>query len=310
MPHRCRIQRGLVLDTSSDIEVFLDALWMERGLSDNSLSAYRNDLKQYELWLQHAESGGSLRSSDAAILQRYLGYRLTQGRSPKSTARLLSCLRNYYRYALRQGWCDSDPTAEVDSPRMGRALPKTLSEKEVESLLDAPDTAVAIEMRDKAMLEILYGCGLRVSELVGLLLLSVNVNQGVVRVLGKGSKERLVPMGEEALACLQHYLAEARPQLVAGKANDWLFPSLRGQMMTRQTFWHRIRIYAIRAGIKKPLSPHTLRHAFATHLLNHGADLRVVQMLLGHADLTTTQIYTYVAQQRLQDLHAIHHPRG
>jgi integrase/recombinase XerD len=300
----------LVLDTSSDIEVFLDALWMERGLSDNSLSAYRNDLKQYELWLQHAESGGSLRSSDAAILQRYLGYRLTQGRSPKSTARLLSCLRNYYRYALRQGWCDSDPTAEVDSPRMGRALPKTLSEKEVESLLDAPDTAVAIEMRDKAMLEILYGCGLRVSELVGLLLLSVNVNQGVVRVLGKGSKERLVPMGEEALACLQHYLAEARPQLVAGKVNDWLFPSLRGQMMTRQTFWHRIRIYAIRAGIKKPLSPHTLRHAFATHLLNHGADLRVVQMLLGHADLTTTQIYTYVAQQRLQDLHAIHHPRG
>ncbi len=298
------------MDTSSDIEVFLDALWMERGLSDNSLSAYRNDLKQYELWLQHAESGGSLRSSDAAILQRYLGYRLTQGRSPKSTARLLSCLRNYYRYALRQGWCDSDPTAEVDSPRMGRALPKTLSEKEVESLLDAPDTAVAIEMRDKAMLEILYGCGLRVSELVGLLLLSVNVNQGVVRVLGKGSKERLVPMGEEALACLQHYLAEARPQLVAGKANDWLFPSLRGQMMTRQTFWHRIRIYAIRAGIKKPLSPHTLRHAFATHLLNHGADLRVVQMLLGHADLTTTQIYTYVAQQRLQDLHAIHHPRG
>lgn len=298
------------MDTSSDIEVFLDALWMERGLSDNSLSAYRNDLKQYELWLQHAESGGSLRSSDAAILQRYLGYRLTQGRSPKSTARLLSCLRNYYRYALRQGWCDSDPTAEVDSPRMGRALPKTLSEKEVESLLDAPDAAVAIEMRDKAMLEILYGCGLRVSELVGLLLLSVNVNQGVVRVLGKGSKERLVPMGEEALACLQHYLAEARPQLVAGKANDWLFPSLRGQMMTRQTFWHRIRIYAIRAGIKKPLSPHTLRHAFATHLLNHGADLRVVQMLLGHADLTTTQIYTYVAQQRLQDLHAIHHPRG
>ena len=298
------------MDTSSDIEVFLDALWMERGLSDNSLSAYRNDLKQYELWLQHAENGGSLRSSDAAILQRYLGYRLTQGRSPKSTARLLSCLRNYYRYALRQGWCDSDPTAEVDSPRMGRALPKTLSEKEVESLLDAPDTAVAIEMRDKAMLEILYGCGLRVSELVGLLLLSVNVNQGVVRVLGKGSKERLVPMGEEALACLQHYLAEARPQLVAGKANDWLFPSLRGQMMTRQTFWHRIRIYAIRAGIKKPLSPHTLRHAFATHLLNHGADLRVVQMLLGHADLTTTQIYTYVAQQRLQDLHAIHHPRG
>ena len=298
------------MDTSSDIEVFLDALWMERGLSDNSLSAYRNDLKQYELWLQHAESGGSLRSSDAAILQRYLGYRLTQGRSPKSTARLLSCLRNYYRYALRQGWCDSDPTAEVDSPRMGRALPKTLSEKEVESLLDAPDTAVAIEMRDKAMLEILYGCGLRVSELVGLLLLSVNLNQGVVRVLGKGSKERLVPMGEEALACLQHYLAEARPQLVAGKANDWLFPSLRGQMMTRQTFWHRIRIYAIRAGIKKPLSPHTLRHAFATHLLNHGADLRVVQMLLGHADLTTTQIYTLVTVNALREVWAGAHPRA
>ena len=304
------MQRGLVLDTSSDIEVFLDALWMERGLSDNSLSAYRNDLKQYELLLQHADRGWSLRSSDAAVLQRYLGYRLTQGRSPKSTARLLSCLRNYYRYALRQGWCDTDPTAEVDSPRMGRTLPKTLSEKEVESLLDAPDTAVAIEMRDKAMLEILYGCGLRVSELVGLLLLSVNVNQGVVRVLGKGSKERLVPMVEEALACLQRYLVDARPQLVVGKANDWLFPSRRGQMMTRQTFWHRIRIYAVREGIKKPLSPHTLRHAFATHLLNHGADLRVVQMLLGHADLTTTQIYTYVAQQRLQDLHAIHHPRG
>ncbi len=304
------VKRSSAMATSPDIEQFIDALWMERGLSDNSLSAYRTDLAHYQAWLDKAGAGRQLRQADGADLQRYLGLRLKRGRSPRSTARLLSCLRSFYRYALRQNWCVTDPTADVESPKMGRALPKSLSEQDVDALLSAPDVESPIELRDKAMLELLYACGLRVSELVGLTQLNVSLNQGVVRVLGKGSKERLVPMGEEALDWLMRYLREGRPLIVEKKANDWLFPSIRGQGMTRQTFWHRIKLYAKRAGIKAPLSPHTLRHAFATHLLNHGADLRVVQMLLGHSDLTTTQIYTHVAQQRLQDLHAKHHPRG
>ena len=299
------------MDPQSEIERFIDALWIERGLSDNSLSAYRTDLNQLVRWLRE-ERGivSALSGLDAAELQAYLAHRFRQGFSPRSTARLLSCLRSFFRYAIRQNWCLVDPSLDVEPPKLGRALPKTLSESEVEALLEAPRINDPIEFRDRAMLELLYACGLRVSELVGLTLLSVSVNQGIVRVVGKGSKERLVPMGEEALLWLQRYLAEARPELVAKKSNDFLFPSLRGQQMTRQTFWHRIKLYARRADIRSPLSPHTLRHAFATHLLNHGADLRVVQMLLGHADLTTTQIYTHVAQQRLQDLHSQHHPRG
>ena len=299
------------MDAQTEIERFIDALWIERGLSDNSLSAYRTDLNQLLRWLR-AERGflSPLSALDAGDLQAYLAYRFRQGFSPRSTARLLSCLRSFFRYAIRQNWCVVDPSLDVEPPKLGRALPKSLSESEVEALLEAPRITDAVEFRDRAMLELLYACGLRVSELVGLTLLSVSINQGIVRVVGKGSKERLVPMGEEALLWVQRYLAEARPELVTKKSNDFLFPSLRGQQMTRQTFWHRIKLYAKRADIRSPLSPHTLRHAFATHLLNHGADLRVVQMLLGHADLTTTQIYTHVAQQRLQDLHSQHHPRG
>lgn len=299
------------MDPQSEIERFVDALWIERGLSDNSLSAYRTDLSKLARWLREERGAvSSLSNLDSGDLQAYLAYRFRQGYSPRSTARLLSCLRSFFRYAIRQNWCVVDPSLDVEPPKLGRALPKSLSESEVEALLEAPRVSDPVEFRDRAMLELLYACGLRVSELVGLTLLSVSINQGIVRVVGKGSKERLVPMGEEALLWLQRYLSEARPELVAKKSNDFLFPSLRGQQMTRQTFWHRIKLYAKRAEIRSPLSPHTLRHAFATHLLNHGADLRVVQMLLGHADLTTTQIYTHVAQQRLQDLHSAHHPRG
>jgi integrase/recombinase XerD len=222
----------------------------------------------------------------------------------------MSCVRGFYHYLLREGRITVDPTLDVDSPKLGRPLPKSLSEAEVDRLLQAPDLDVALEFRDRTMLELLYACGLRVTELTSLQLGQVSVNQGVVRVFGKGSKERLVPMGEEALLWLRRYMAGPRAELLKGMPCDVVFPSRRGSQMTRQTFWYRIKIYALRADIKKELSPHTLRHAFATHLLNHGADLRVVQLLLGHSDLSTTQIYTHVAKQRMQELHAMHHPRG
>jgi integrase/recombinase XerD len=292
-----------------EIERYIDAMWMEKGLSDNTLSSYRRDLRQFQEWLQ-AQRRGSLIGADRVALQAYLGARLEQGRSPRSTARFLSCVRGFYHYLLREGRITVDPTLDVDSPRLGRPLPKSLSESEVDRLLLAPDLDVALEFRDRTMLELLYACGLRVSELTSLQVVQLSLNQGVVRVFGKGSKERLVPMGEEALDWLQRYMAGARMELLKGIPSDVVFPSRRGKQMTRQTFWYRIKIYARRAGIKKNLSPHTLRHAFATHLLNHGADLRVVQMLLGHSDLTTTQIYTHVAKQRMQELHAKHHPRG
>jgi integrase/recombinase XerD len=290
------------------IEQYIDALWMEKGLSDNTLNAYRRDLGQYQAWL--AARKGSLLEADRIDLQAYLGACLGKGQSPRSTARFMSCARGFYRYLLREGRLDADPTLDIDSPQLGRPLPKSLSEHDVERLLAAPDTGDPLEFRDRAMLELLYACGLRVSELTGLQLVQVSLNQGVVRVFGKGSKERLVPMGEEALSWLQRFLVGPRTQLLRGLPSEAVFPSRRGAMMTRQAFWYRIKIYALRAGITKPLSPHTLRHAFATHLLNHGADLRVVQMLLGHSDLTTTQIYTHVARQRMQELHAKHHPRG
>ena len=236
--------------------------------------------------------------------------RLQQGYQARSTARLLSALRTFYRYLLRERLIHEDPTLQVELPQLGKPLPKSLSEAEVEALLAAPDIAEPLGLRDRAMLEVLYACGLRVSELVALSLEQINLRQGVLRVLGKGSKERLVPLGEEALIWLQRYQAEARGLLLAGRPSSVLFPSQRGEQMTRQTFWHRIKLHARHADILKPLSPHTLRHAFATHLLNHGADLRVVQLLLGHSDLSTTQIYTHVAKARLQALHAAHHPRG
>jgi len=292
-----------------EIERYVDALWMEKGLSDNTLSSYRRDLRQFDDWLQ-ATQGTTVMGATRVHLQAYLGSRLEQGRSPRSTSRFLSCVRGFYHYMLREGRLTVDPTLDVESPKLGRPLPKSLSEKEVDTLLSAPDLEQALEFRDRTMLELLYACGLRVTELTSLQMSQLSMNQGVVRVFGKGSKERLVPVGEEALDWLRRYLAGPRMELLKDVPSEVLFPSRRGRQMTRQTFWYRIKIYAQRAGIKKTLSPHTLRHAFATHLLNHGADLRVVQMLLGHSDLTTTQIYTHVARERMQELHATHHPRG
>ncbi|OLU24992.1 site-specific tyrosine recombinase XerD [Pseudomonas sp. PA15(2017)] len=290
------------------IERFIEALWLEKGLSAHTQSAYRSDLALLNGWLQ--ARGVELQAVGREVLLDHLAWRMNEGYKARSTARLISGMRGFYRFLLREGIIDADPTLQVDMPQLGRPLPKSLSEADVEALLAAPDLDDPIGLRDRAMLEVLYACGLRVSELVGLTLEQVNLRQGVLRVFGKGSKERLVPMGEEAIGWVERYCREARPALLAGRPADVLFPSLRGEQMTRQTFWHRIKHQAQVAGISKSLSPHTLRHAFATHLLNHGADLRVVQMLLGHSDLSTTQIYTHIARARLQALHAQHHPRG
>ena len=290
------------------IDTYLDSIWMEKGLSDNTLQSYRRDLTQFSSWLN--DKGLNLLPCTRADLQQYLGWRVKERLRASSTSRMLSCLRGFFRYLLREELISEDPVLLIDSPKKGRALPKTLTEDDVERLLNAPELNDPVHFRDRAMLEVLYATGLRVTELVSLQLFEVNLNQGVVRVMGKGGKERLVPLGEEAISWVQRYLVQVRPLLLGENISDVLFPSRRGQMMTRQTFWHRIKHYALLAGIDKPLSPHVMRHAFATHLLNHGADLRVVQMLLGHSDLSTTQIYTHVAQQRLQSLHQQHHPRG
>ena len=282
---------------------------MERGLSENTLAAYRRDLSSYDEWLGE-QTAESLLTAGSSQIQSYLGLKLRQGASPRSSARFLSAARSFYRWALREGHIVEDPTLRIESPKQGRPLPKSLSETDVERLLGAPDLELALEFRDRTMLEMLYACGLRVSELVGLQVEQVGLNQGIVRVLGKGGKERLVPMGEEALDWLTQYMRGPRIELLKGQSSNVLFPSNRSREMTRQTFWYRIKLYGERAGIQTHLSPHTLRHAFATHLLNHGADLRVVQMLLGHSDLSTTQIYTHVAKQRMQELHEHHHPRG
>jgi integrase/recombinase XerD len=294
---------------SSAVERYLDNLWMERGLSENTLAAYRRDLSLYDEWLVE-QTAESLLTAGSSQIQSYLGLKLRQGASPRSSARFLSAARSFYRWALREGHIVEDPTLRIESPKQGRPLPKSLSEIDVERLLGAPDLELALEFRDRTMLEMLYACGLRVSELVGLQVEQVGLNQGIVRVLGKGGKERLVPMGEEALDWLIQYMRGPRIELLKGQSSNVLFPSNRSREMTRQTFWYRIKLYGERAGIQTHLSPHTLRHAFATHLLNHGADLRVVQMLLGHSDLSTTQIYTHVARQRMQELHEHHHPRG
>ncbi len=290
------------------IDRFLDALWLEKGLSDNTRNAYRSDLALFNGWLQ--ERGITLLSAGRELILDHLAWRLEQSYKPRSTARFLSGARGFYRYLLREKLIGVDPTLQVDMPQLGRPLPKSMSQADVEALLCAPDLSEAIGQRDRAMLEVLYACGLRVTELISLTLEQVNLRQGVLRVMGKGSKERLVPMGEEAIVWVERYMRDARHELLGGRPSDVLFPSQRGEQMTRQTFWHRIKHQAKVAGIDKSLSPHTLRHAFATHLLNNGADLRVVQMLLGHSDLSTTQIYTHVARARLQDLHARHHPRG
>lgn len=283
-------------------------MWLEKGLSANTQAAYRRDLNHFACWLNEQQSG-LLQVSREQLLD-WLHQRRVEGYRSSSMARLLSCLRGFYRYLLREGRIAVDPTLNLDNPRLGRPLPDTLSEADVEALLAAPETGDTLGLRDRAMLELLYATGLRISELVGLRLTQINTRLGVVQVVGKGDKERLVPVGDEALVWLRRYLREARPLLLKQADSDLLFPSRLGRQMTRQTFWHRLRAHAQRAAIDKPLSPHVLRHAFATHLLNHGADLRVVQMLLGHADLSTTQIYTHVATHRLQTLHAEHHPRG
>lgn len=298
-----------VLEVSAaSLDRFLDNLWMERGLADNTLKAYRSDLSKFAEWL--AERDLELETAARVQLLEYLGWRARHGSHARSSARLLSSLRRYYRWLLREKRIETDPTAQIDSPRLGRPLPKSLTEEDVEALLDAPDLDDVLGLRDRAMLEVLYACGLRVSELVALRIDELNTRQGVVRVVGKGGKQRLVPLGEVALDWLARYLNEARPELLRGRPTPDLFPTRRGHAMTRQAFWQLIKRYAKTAGIDKPLSPHTLRHAFATHLLNHGADLRVVQMLLGHSDLSTTQIYTHVARERLKQLHQSHHPRG
>lgn len=287
---------------------FLDQLWLDKGVSEHTLSAYGTDLKQFARFVLKQRQ--QLISVDSHLVNLYLATRVDQQFSPRSTSRALSSLRRFYAFLHQRGDISDNPLAQLLNPKIGRNLPKTLSEQDVDALLNAPDLSELIQFRDKAMLELLYASGLRVSELTGLSLQQINLQHGLVRIMGKGQKERLVPMGEEALHWLSRYLGEIRPQLCQGQLLDVVFPSSRAQQMTRQTFWHRIKFYATVAGIQAPLSPHTLRHAFATHLLNHGADLRVVQMLLGHSDLSTTQIYTHVAQARLQSLHQQHHPRG
>jgi len=290
------------------VDGFIDHLWLEDGLSKNTLTSYRQDLSAFAEWLQKTENR-DLHQARQADIQQYLAVRFPHSK-PRSIIRLIATLRRFYRYALRESQVEVDPTLQIDSPKLPRSLPKSLNEEEVEALLDAPDLGQPLGLRDRAMLELLYACGLRVSELVGLKVTEIGLQEGVIRVTGKGSKTRLVPMGEEALEWIGRYLKEARPDILQKRLSDSLFVTQRGEAMTRQAFWYLIKRYALQAGIRKPISPHVLRHAFATHLLNHGADLRVVQMLLGHADISTTQIYTHVARERLKQLHAVHHPRG
>ncbi|MCW5620390.1 MAG: site-specific tyrosine recombinase XerD [Burkholderiales bacterium] len=293
----------------ASVDAFIDALWLEDGLSRNTLESYRRDLCQCHRWLAR-HCACTLPAADKPDLLRYLTSRYTAKAKSSSTARLLSSLRRYYGHLVREGRRDSDPTQDITPPKRVRHLPGTLTEADVEVLLATPDPHQLLGLRDKAMLELLYASGLRVSELVLLSLTQLSQDMGVVRVLGKGAKERLVPVGDEALHWIRQYLRQGRPLLLAGRSSDALFLTARAEPMTRQAFWQLIKRYALRAGIAGTISPHTLRHAFATHLLNHGADLRVVQMLLGHADISTTQIYTHVARERLKQLHARHHPRG
>jgi len=287
---------------------FLDAVWMERGLSSNTLAAYRADLTALVRWLTERQT--PIMRTTRVDLQDFIAYRVHAGARPRSTARQLSSFRRFFRYLMREGAIREDPTAQIAMPKIGRSLPKSLTEEEVESLLGAPVVSDPLGNRDRTMLEVLYATGLRVSELVNLRHGQVNTTQGVIRILGKGNRERLIPLGEEAMRWLKDFGQGSRSEILLERQTDYLFPTRRGDRMTRQAFWHIIKRYARKSGITKELSPHTLRHAFATHLLNHGADLRVVQMLLGHSDLSTTQIYTHVARERLKEMHTAHHPRG
>jgi integrase/recombinase XerD len=291
------------------VDRFCDHLWLEDGLAQLTLAAYRRDLLAFGNWLRQFKSR-ELNAAVAGDIEAYLAWRFALNAQPRSAARYTSSLKRFYRYLLRESQIAVDPTLNLDSPKLPRSLPKSLTEADVERLLNSAATDAPLDLRDRAMLETLYATGLRVSELVGLKLTAVNLNDGVLRVTGKGNKDRLVPLGEEAVSWLRTYLSHARPVLMEKNLSDAVFVTARGDGMTRQAFWYLIKRRARSAGIERPLSPHTLRHAFATHLLNHGADLRVVQMLLGHSDISTTQIYTHVARERMKQLHAQHHPRG
>jgi integrase/recombinase XerD len=290
------------------IDQFIDHLWLEDGLSKNTLNSYRFDLSIFVSWLAETKKVELLDVSELEI-QEFLAFKFPTSKS-RSISRLLATLRRFFRFLLRENKIKEDPTLKIQTPKIPKSLPKSLSEDEVEGLLEAPDIKTDVGIRDRSMLELLYACGLRVSELVGIQLTEVILSDGVIRVTGKGSKTRLVPMGEEAVDWIKKYLTESRQNILNKQTSKFLFVTNRGGEMTRQAFWYLIKKYALMANIDKPMSPHILRHAFATHLINHGADLRVVQMLLGHSDISTTQIYTHVARERLKKLHQEHHPRG
>jgi len=300
-------EQALTLRDSLELDSFIDHLWLEDGLAKNTLDSYRLDLYAFALWI--TEQNKQLLTVEQADIQHYLAVKFPLSK-PRSISRLIASLRRFYRYLIRENKISLDPTVQIQSPKLPRSLPKSLSEDEVLALLNSPNVDEPIGLRDRAMLELLYACGLRVTELVGVKVTEVSLSDGVVRVTGKGSKTRLVPMGEEAVDWISRYLSEARPAILQKRLCDALFVTNRADEMTRQGFWYLIKRYALLAGITKHMSPHVLRHAFATHLLNHGADLRVVQMLLGHSDISTTQIYTHVARERLKKLHSVHHPRG
>jgi len=300
-------ERTLSPQDAAELDTFIDHLWLEDGLSKNTLESYRLDLTSFAHWL--TPQNKQLLTVDQADIQQYLAVKFPQSQ-PRSISRLIASMRRFYRYLMRDNKISLDPTIQIQSPKLPRSLPKSLNEEEVIALLNAPNVTEPAGLRDRAMLELLYACGLRVSELVGVKVTEVSVSDGVVRITGKGSKTRLVPMGEEAVDWISRYLGDARSAILQKRLCDALFVTNRGEAMTRQAFWYLIKRYALLAGINKHMSPHVLRHAFATHLLNHGADLRVVQMLLGHSDISTTQIYTHVARERLKQLHSVHHPRG
>ncbi len=291
------------------LDAFIDNIWIEKGLSQNTLDSYRSDLEQFSSWLEK-NNLNYIKTSKKEILF-YLSFLFQKGLGSKTVARKLSSLKSFFRYLVFKSIIPNDPSSEVETPKLLKSIPKSISEKEVEALLSAPDEKTDIGLRDKTMIETLYSCGLRISELTNLELLNLNLRQGVIRVIGKGQKERLVPMGDQLIGLLELYISSSRKNLLNKRHSDFLFLSTRGQRMTRQSFWHRIKHYCLASGFEPDkISPHVLRHAFATHLLNNGADLRVVQLLLGHSDLNTTQIYTEVARQRLKRLHTEHHPRG
>ena len=291
------------------LDAFIDNIWIEKGLSQNTLDSYRSDLEQFSSWLE--KNNLSYTKTSKKEILSYLSFLFQKGLGSKTVARKLSSLKSFFRYLVFKSIIPNDPSSEVETPKLLKSIPKSISEKEVEALLAAPDEKTDIGLRDKTMIETLYSCGLRISELTNLELLNLNLRQGVIRVIGKGQKERLVPMGDQLIGLLELYISSSRKNLLNKRHSDFLFLSARGQRMTRQSFWHRIKHYCLASGFEPDkISPHVLRHAFATHLLNNGADLRVVQLLLGHSDLNTTQIYTEVARQRLKRLHTEHHPRG